>query len=148
VIDDPKALTRPQVEQRLGRLQLDLYLNQFCGEVVCKAPFAEQLVTDWHNSPNALHKAAAYRTLMGLAKNHKKLPDAYFEPFIARIEAELQTQENWVRDAMNNCLLAIGKRSLALRPQALLAAQRIGKVHVDYGDNSCEALNVVKHLSR
>jgi hypothetical protein len=41
----------------------------------------------------------------------------------------------------------VGKRSKRLNTAALKAAKSIGKVHVDYGDNGCEVLDVVKHLT-
>lgn len=59
----------------------------------------------------------------------------------------LQKEENFVRDAMNNAVLGIGSRNQSVYPKALRTAQNIGRVEVDYGDNSCRALDVVKHLN-
>ena len=41
----------------------------------------------------------------------------------------------------------IGKRSAKLNKAALKAAKAIGPVQIDYGDTSCEPLDVVKHLT-
>ena len=43
--------------------------------------------------------------------------------------------------------MAIGLRNVALNKRALKAAKKIGKVEVDYGDNSCQAVDVIKHLT-
>ena len=54
----------------------------------------------------------------------------------------------WVREAMNGALMGIGKRNRELNTAAIRAARAIGPVDVDYGDdNSCEPLDVLKHLT-
>ena len=59
----------------------------------------------------------------------------------------LHEEENFVKDAMNNALIMIGSRSKALNERAISVAKFIGKVEVDYGDNSCQAMDGVKHLN-
>ena len=44
-------------------------------------------------------------------------------------------------------LLSIGKRNAKLNKFTLKAARAIGPVQVDYGDNSCEPPDIVKHLT-
>ena len=48
---------------------------------------------------------------------------------------------------MNNALWMIGQRSKPLNIQAIEIAKKIGKIEVDYGDNSCQAIDVLKHLT-
>ena len=48
---------------------------------------------------------------------------------------------------MNNALFTIGKRNLELNQLALKVAQKIGKVEVDYGDNSCQAIDCIRNLN-
>jgi hypothetical protein len=76
------------------------------------------------------------------------LEDSYFQPILDAIEKSLQSEENFVKDAMNNALFMIGRRSKSLNMCALEVANNIGQVEVDYGDNSCQPVNCVKHLSR
>lgn len=59
-----------------------------------------------------------------------------------------QAEEMWVREAMNTALMGIGKRNKTLNQAAIRAAKAIGPVNIDYGDdNSCEPLDVLKHLT-
>ena len=60
---------------------------------------------------------------------------------------ELQNEENFVKDAMNTALWMIGQRSKHLNALVLDAANTIGKVEVDYGDNSCKAMDLTEHLT-
>ena len=54
----------------------------------------------------------------------------------------------WVRESMNGALFGIGKRNKLLNQAAIKATKAIGPIDVDYGnDNSCEPLDVLKHLT-
>jgi 3-methyladenine DNA glycosylase AlkD len=59
----------------------------------------------------------------------------------------MQDEENWVKAAMNAALMGIGKRNLKLNKAALKAARTIGPVEIDYGNNSCEPIDITKHLT-
>ncbi len=48
---------------------------------------------------------------------------------------------------MNASMLTIGKRNPHLHEMTLAAARAIGPVHVEYGDNSCEPVDIVKHMT-
>ena len=48
---------------------------------------------------------------------------------------------------MNNALFAIGQRSKELNLTCINIAREVGKIGVDYGDSSCEVLDVIKHLT-
>ena len=44
-------------------------------------------------------------------------------------------------------MLSIGKRNVHLHAKTLAVARSIGPVEVDYGDNSCEPVDIVKHMT-
>lgn len=71
------------------------------------------------------------------------LPDAYFEPYVARIEEEIHRALNRTRYAMSSTLSAIGLRSTRLRSLASASAGRIGLVVVDYGQTGCRTQDAV-----
>ncbi len=120
--------------------------HTYCSVLMPKVTFLQNLAEKWTQSNDDTEKRCGYLMLYEIAKNNKKLNDEYFEPYLYSIESQLQSQENFVKDAMNNCIFMIGGRSKYLHTIALSVARNIGKVHVDYGDNSCEALNAEKHL--
>jgi len=76
------------------------------------------------------------------------MDDAYFLGRIDHIRDTIHGEEMWVSEAMNGALMGIGKRNKKLNKAAIRAAKAIGPVDIDYGDdNSCEPLNVLKHLT-
>ena len=80
----------------------------------------------------------------------KKAPDDdFFMEHIQRIQNSIHAEQDmWVRESMNGALMGIGKRNRKLNQAAIKAVKAIGPVDIDYGDdNSCEALDVLKHLT-
>ena len=77
----------------------------------------------------------------------KTLDDVFFLGYIVHIQDELKNEENWVRDAMSAALMGIGKRNRILNTAAIRAAKAIGRIEVEYGDNGCKPLDVLKHLT-
>ena len=55
----------------------------------------------------------------------KKMPDDRLVPFFQRMEEEAWDNRNFVKKALNWALRTLGKRSLALHPQAIACAERI-----------------------
>ncbi len=80
-------------------------------------------------------------------KKDKSLDDAFFAGYVDQIRKTIHKEDNWVKDAMNASLLGIGKRSARLNKTAIRAAKSIGPVQIDYGDNDCQPLDLVKHLT-
>jgi 3-methyladenine DNA glycosylase AlkD len=151
LIDEPKKMTREQAEAQVEDAAIGMLAHVYCScdATLAKAPFARELAVDWMDSKDDLRRRCGYLLLYELGKNKrdKALTDAFFERYIGRIKKNIHREENWVRDAMNASLLSIGKRNAKLNKKAIAAARAIGKVEVDYGDNSCQVPDVVKHLT-
>jgi len=117
---------------------LDNYVisDAFAG-MVARSAWADVKMAEWIDSDGEWTGRVGWRMLAGLALENKGLPDGYFEAYLTRIEASIHTRKNYVRDAMNSALIAIGVRNQALQAKALAAAARIGKVNVDHGKTNC-----------
>ena len=74
--------------------------------------------------------------------------DAFCLDRIDHIQNAIHAEEMWGREAMAGALMGIGKRNKKLSKAAVHAAKAIGPIDIDYGDdNSCEPLDVLKHLT-
>ena len=151
LIDEPKKMTREQAESQVEGVREGMLAHVYCScdAPLAKAPFVRELAVDWMSDEDDAHRRrCGYGLLYELGKKKgKAYDDAFFEPWIERIEANIHDEENWVRDAMNTSMLTIGKRNPNLHARTLAAARAIGPVEVDYGDNSCQAPDIVKHLT-
>ena len=150
LVDEPKKMTREQAESQIEDVRIGMLAHVYCScdATLAKAPLARELAVDWMDSKDDTRRRCGYLLLYELGKKKsKELDDAFFVTYLDRIQAQIHGEENWVRDAMNGSLLSIGKRNAHLHAKTLATARAVGAVEVDYGDNSCQALDVVKHLT-
>jgi 3-methyladenine DNA glycosylase AlkD len=151
LIDDPKQLSREQAEDQVEDLDSGMLAHVFasCNATLAKTPFAFELACDWMESKDDTRRRCGFTLLYELSKkNPKGMDDAYLLGRIKHIRDTIHGEETWVREAMLGALMGVGKRNKELNTAAVSAAKAIGPVDVDYGDdNSCEPLNVLKHLT-
>ncbi len=147
LVEDPKEVTEKQVDAQLADLEFWMLAHVYVSTLFPKLPFIRDKAPKWRKSKNHIERRCGYLALSGLAASDKTTPDDFFLPIVEKIEKEIKGEENFVRDAMNTALYNIGCRSKQLHSAALKAAKSIGRVEVDYGDNSCQPIDVVKHLS-
>ena len=147
LIEDPKQVTEAQVDKMIKKFNKGMFIHVFCTMLMVKLPFLKKKVDEWTKSKNDVIRRCGYSSLYVLARSSEKIDDRYFETHIAHIEKNLQKEENMVKDSMNNSIFTIGMRNKNLNDKAVAAAKKIGKVVVDYGDNSCEAIDCIKHLT-
>ncbi|EMI53007.1 DNA alkylation repair protein [Rhodopirellula sallentina] len=151
LVDDPKVVTREQAEEQVdGGLASGYLAHVFasCDATLAKTPFAFELAKDWVQSKDAMRRRCGYALLYELSKRKPKgMDDAYLLERIECIRETIHDEDMWVREAMNTALMGIGKRNAVLNTAAIDAAEAIGPVDIDYGnDNDCQPLDVLKHL--
>ncbi len=147
LIDDPNQLTRERIEEQLQDLEFWMMSYAYVSNLLSAVPFKRDLVLEWINEKNDLKRRIGFNLLGGMIKGEKPVNNEFAFEILDRIEKEIQGEENFVKDAMNNCLLGLGQTNKELNEKALGVAKRIGRVDVDYGFNSCQAPDCVKHLS-
>ncbi len=146
-VADPSLMSEELIDRWVTDCTYWLLTDQFVSELVVKTPFAQARLETWTRSPDDHVRRAGWSLLESLAKSETALANAWFIPYLAGIQRRLQHEENWVKEAMNNALIAIGSRNPALKRTALGVATALGRVRVDYGDASCQAPDAVRALS-
>jgi 3-methyladenine DNA glycosylase AlkD len=119
----------------------------YSGSFLASAPIKSEVVYEWLNSPDSTKRRIAFSLIVGVLNEEKPLNTEFASSLLDRIGLEIHNEENFVRDQMNYAIFGLGKMSKELHEKALSIARKIGKVEVDYGDNSCEAIDCVKHLT-
>ena len=118
-------------------------------QVAAQRPDAAERAARWIGADDEWIERAGWQVVGELAlRGAVSLPDRYFEEHLATIEQRIHGAKNRVRDAMNDVVIAIGGRNESLRRQAVAAAQRIGKVHVDHGDTWCKTPDAGPYIEK
>ncbi len=144
MITDPAKLTSGELDSWTKDLNDSAITNAFALMAI-HSPVAQKKFEKWCDSTSELLGQAGW-TMLAIATENAEFPDAYFEPYLETIERDIHRRKNRVRYAMNNALIAIGKRSDKLQKKALAVAKKIGKVEVDHGDTSCKTPDAAAYI--
>jgi 3-methyladenine DNA glycosylase AlkD len=151
LIDDPKRLTREQVEKQVdgARPGMLSHVLSSCDATLPKSPIAFEIAKGWMASKDPVRRSYGYGLVYELAKNKKdkRLTDEFFLGCVEKIGKTIAKEENRVRVGMGGALMSIGKRNRKLNTTAIKLAKAIGPIHFSGGDKKCEPMNVLKHLT-
>ncbi len=147
LLEEPKKITREQVEKQAEDLGFWMLSSSYVSTIFPGLEFSQELTEQWRKSSDPVKRRCGYLVLYGAPESKTPADEAKLINLIAEIEKNIQAEENFVKDAMNNALYGIGRVSKRLNAAVIEAAGKIGKLHVDYGDNSCEPLDILKHLT-
>ena len=146
MIADPNQATTTLVAVWIATVS-DYVLADALAEYVGKTPIAREMMEVWTQSSAEWASTVGWTVLAALAITDQRLPDAYFEPYIQAIEDTIGGSKNRTRHAMNNALIAIGRRA-ALQQKAIAVGRHIGKVVVDHGDTNCKTPDAVSAIQK
>lgn len=144
MIADPKKFSSEEIDRWSEKLSNYVLTDAFA-KVVGQSEFAGEKAEKWADSKNEWLGSVGW-FLIAYLTNDKNLSDAFFEPFLQTIETDIHSRQNRVRYAMNSALIAIGSRSEFLQKQALLAADKIGKIEVDHGETGCKTPDAAEYI--
>jgi len=151
LIDEPKKITREQVENQVENLKQGHLAHVFssCDAALAKTSFVVPLLLEWIHSKDSTRRRCGYGLLYEVSKSKRKdAPnDAFFLERIEEISSSFQSAKNIVQAAMGGALIGIGKRNVHLNINALNLAKSIGPIPIHSSGKTCEPLDVVKHLN-
>jgi len=151
LIDDPKQITKEQVEMQVEHLKQGHLAHVFssCGAPLAKTSFVVELLFEWINSKDKMRRSCGYGLLYEVSKSKKKSApdDIFFLDCIEKIQVSFEDENLAVQLAMGGALLGIGKRNAILNVAALKVAKKIGPIEFKSDSGKCEPFDVVKHLT-
>jgi 3-methyladenine DNA glycosylase AlkD len=147
-IVDPARLTAADLDKWARESSVPKLCGGYVAMLAAEGPHGVAKATAWLAAKDAWARGAGWVLLGQLSQRNESLPDSFFTERIAEIERTIHSSPNAERDVMNSALIAIGCRNDALRQAATAAAQRIGKVHIDYGDTACKTPDAASYIEK
>jgi 3-methyladenine DNA glycosylase AlkD len=126
-IADPKEVTETLMEQWLKDFNSWDIVDNCCGVLFDKTPFAFEKAMEWTKRKKEFEKRAGFVMMAELAVHDKKSADDTFEQFFPFLIAESHDERNFVKKAINWALRQIGKRNKNLCRKAIITAKEIQK---------------------
>jgi 3-methyladenine DNA glycosylase AlkD len=128
ILDLPSEVSEAQMEAWAAEFNSWDLVDQCCGNLFDKTPFAWDKATQWSRREEQFVKRAGFSLMAYLAVHDKKAPDARFERFLPIIEREASDDRNFVKKSVNWALRQIGKRNGRLNEAAIRRAERIKRI--------------------
>lgn len=126
-IADPKQVTQQLMEQWLKDFNSWDIVDNTCGTLFEKTPFAFDKAIEWTKRKKEFEKRAGFVMMAELAIHDKKSEDKKYEQFLPYLIAESHDERNFVKKAINWALRQIGKRNERLCKKAIVVARQIRK---------------------
>lgn len=126
LIDDPKKVTRRQMEQWARQFDNWAVCDTACGKLFDKTPWAYESAVRWSKAKKEFVKRAGYAMMAWLAVHDKKdRADGRLIRFFPHLKRGASDGRNFVKKAVNWAVRQIGKRSRKLNTASIALAKRI-----------------------
>lgn len=146
MIADPREMPESELDSWAQSITYHVLADLFTRNIVSLSRYGQSRMEAWIQSPLDFTCAAGWTLVTIQAVQEDTLPDSYFENHLQAIESGIRSAGNRTRHSMNAALIAIGMRNPRLYPQALAAAERIGRVDVNHGETDNTTPDAVVYL--
>jgi len=155
MVADPAQATDDELDGWLRDIHAYV-LTGAVADVAAQHPKARARAERWIGSDGEWIERAGWQVLARLALEGdgngngsvRAVSDEYLEALLPEIERRIHGAKNYVREAMNGTVIAIGSRSKTMRTEETAAAMRIGKVRVDHGDTGCKTPDAAQYIEK
>ncbi len=124
-IADPEKLTAAEMDRWCRDFDNWAYCDALSFNLFDRSPHAWKKVTEWSKRSKEFEKRTAFALLWSLALHDKSASDEQFLKGLALIEREASDDRNFVKKAVNMALRAMGRRSRAVKVEAVAVARRL-----------------------
>jgi 3-methyladenine DNA glycosylase AlkD len=128
MIDEPAKVTEEQLEAWVKDFDSWDIVDQACGNLIDKTPFAINKALEWTKREGEYEKRTGFSLMATLAVHDKKSGDKTFLDFLPSIVRESNDERNFVKKAVNWSLRQIGKRNQDLNKAAIHTAEKIARL--------------------
>jgi 3-methyladenine DNA glycosylase AlkD len=140
LIADDARMTKNDLQRWVERANVGSLPGATVPWVAAGSPHGWEVALKWIDSPQGHVAEAGWSTLSCLValKPDSELDLAELKRLITRVQKTIQKAPHVVRYAMNGFIISVGSYVKPLTEAALQAAEKIGQVTADLGDNQCQ----------
>lgn len=140
LVADPDKVTKDELRKWVKNAYWYMLSEYAVPSVASQSPHGWALGLEWINSDEEMIEAAGWSTLSRWVSNRPEdeIHKDTVSEFMNIISEEIHSSKNRVRYAMNGFIISVGSYIPSLSNDAIEAARKIGKVHVEMGETACK----------
>ena len=149
LISDGKKMTKEDLEHWADGAYWQYISENTVAWAAAESNYGTELALKWIDSDREFVADAGWTTLANLAsmKADKELDLKLYKSLIERVVKTINRSPNRVRYSMNGFIISAGGFITSLTSEALTAAMKIGKIHVDLGGAACKVPVVKEQIA-
>ncbi len=150
LIADETKMTRKDLQHWVKNAKSQGISEYTVPWIAAESKYGMELALEWINADDERIASSGWSTICSVVAitDDKALDIAAIKGLLARIEQQISSVPNRVKQTMNMCVISIGIYVAELNSLAKETANRIGKVHVDVGDTDCKIPIAIDYITK
>ncbi|UVI31577.1 DNA alkylation repair protein [Paenibacillus spongiae] len=147
---NPKTMTKERLLDWVRHARWSMLSEYAVAGVAAESPYALELAREWIQAPEETIAACGWNTYANYISitPDERLDLDEISRLLRQVADTIHGEQNRVRYTMNSFVIAIGSYVTALQDEALEAAERIGKVHVNVGQTACKVPPAAEYIHK
>jgi len=150
LIADDARMTKRDLERWVKQASWHMLSEYTVAGTAANSPHGWELALKWIDSKNEQIASAGWATLSGVVatRTDDELDLAELKRLLKRVEQTIHEQPNYVRSTMNGFVIAVGCYVPKLTDLATKTGEKIGRVHVDFGETACQVPSAPEYIQK
>lgn len=147
---DEKKISKQELQNWVQKANWAFLSEYAVPWVAAETAFGYELGVEWIHSKDENIAAAGWATLSGFASVHEDiyLDLAGYESLLDHVSSHIHSSPNRVKYTMNNFVISVAAYIKSLTDQALVVADKIGKVSVDMHGTACKVPDARTYIQK
>lgn len=150
LISDPMKMTKKDLQNWAEKAYWSM-LSEYCvAWTAAESRYGIELGLKWIEDKRENVASSGWCTLASVAsiRPDEELDIKLYKSLLKRIEKEIHTERNRVKNSMNMFVIAIGCYIKALTEDCITSGKKIGIVSVDMGGTACKVPEVEPYIKK
>lgn len=147
---NPKQMSKELLQHWAHQASWYMLAEYTVASIAAESPYAMELAAEWMEAEEEMIAVcgwSAYTNYLSITPDDK-LDREQIRSLLDRVAETIHRERNRVRYVMNGFVISVGSYVPALFQEAVLTAERIGKVHVDVGQTACKVPTATEYIHK
>ncbi|MFP7297331.1 DNA alkylation repair protein [Neobacillus niacini] len=147
---NPKLISKETLQDWVKKAYWYMLAEYTVAGVASESKFALELAREWMDSPEEMTAVCGWNTYTNYLSisPDEELDIEEIRSRLTQVAATIHNERNRVRYAMNTFVISVGAYVKELHGEAVLAAEKIGKVHVNVGNTACKVPAATQYINK